>query len=131
MNIKLNLCAIMCAALFAATGATAQRAQDPGADMVAAQFLPPELIMMNADAIGLRQSQRLAIVSDVKAIWNGTDFDNQAHVGTKVAVITDRTNFYAESGGQVGDHGRMLTEWDPGQLGTRGYSSTGQTGGAT
>ncbi len=68
MKTRFKFCAILCAALVAATGVHAQRAQDPGADMVAAQFFPPDLVMNNADAIGLKQSQRLAIVADVKAL---------------------------------------------------------------
>jgi len=45
----------------------------------------------------------------VKAIWNGSNFDE--HVTTSrtkpIAVIVDRTPFYAEMGGQVADVGRM------------------------
>ncbi|MGQ0627733.1 MAG: alanine--tRNA ligase [Phycisphaerales bacterium] len=48
----------------------------------------------------------------VKAIYNGTSFDQ--HVDTSiagvkpVAIVLDRTNFYAEMGGQAGDGGRMV-----------------------
>jgi len=48
--------------------------------------------------------------TEVLAIWNGTDFDETARVGRHVAVITHRTNHYAEAGGQVGDTGRMEAE---------------------
>lgn len=47
----------------------------------------------------------------VRAVWNGTNFDEHATASdghARVGVILDRTNFYAESGGQVADHGRML-----------------------
>ncbi len=47
----------------------------------------------------------------VKAIWNGGNFDDAVRssaLGTRpVGVILDRTNFYAEMGGQVADHGRI------------------------
>jgi alanyl-tRNA synthetase len=47
----------------------------------------------------------------VMAIWDGSDFDENASAavaGIKpVAIVLDRTNFYAEMGGQVGDQGRL------------------------
>ncbi len=51
------------------------------------------------------------IRATVKAIWNGGNFDDAVRssaLGTRpVGVILDRTNFYAEMGGQVTDHGRI------------------------
>ncbi|MCA9290529.1 MAG: alanine--tRNA ligase [Phycisphaerales bacterium] len=46
--------------------------------------------------------------ASIRAIWNGTDFvERLVSAGRleRVAIITDRTNFYAEQGGQVGDVG--------------------------
>ncbi len=44
----------------------------------------------------------------VKIIKNG-EFVQQSGEGDTVTVITEKTPFYAESGGQVGDIGRMIT----------------------
>ena len=56
----------------------------------------------------------------VKAIWNGENFDERAKAtggviaadsegGTApIGIVLDRTNFYAEMGGQVADTGRMV-----------------------
>jgi alanyl-tRNA synthetase len=53
------------------------------------------------------------IQARVLAIWNGSNLDPSADTSSdqEVAVILDRTNFYAEMGGQVGDAGllRALT----------------------
>jgi len=71
------------------------------------------------------------INTEVVAIWNGADFDNTANVGRHVAVILDRTNHYAEAGGQVGDVGELTTEHDAGQIPTRGFTGRRSSGGAT
>ncbi|MFG0305900.1 MAG: alanine--tRNA ligase [Phycisphaerales bacterium JB040] len=51
------------------------------------------------------------IRAKVRAIWNGHNFDEHARLTSSsagpVLVILDKTNFYAEMGGQVADHGRM------------------------
>ncbi|MDX2116503.1 MAG: alanine--tRNA ligase [Planctomycetota bacterium] len=52
------------------------------------------------------------IRASVVAIWNGHNFDEHISASTarptdQFAVILDRTSFYAEMGGQVGDKGRL------------------------
>jgi alanyl-tRNA synthetase len=52
-----------------------------------------------------------AITAHIRAIWNGKDFDDHTHDASKrdqVAIITERTNFYAEQGGQIADTGTIL-----------------------
>ncbi|MFT5422651.1 MAG: alanyl-tRNA synthetase [Phycisphaerales bacterium] len=52
------------------------------------------------------------IRATVKAIWNGHNFDDHARQASasahQICVVLDRTNFYAEMGGQVADHGRVV-----------------------
>ncbi|MEE8128749.1 MAG: alanine--tRNA ligase, partial [Vicinamibacterales bacterium] len=48
------------------------------------------------------------MTAKVKAIFNGNDFDEVAEVGTTVAMILNRTNHYAQAGGQVGDQGDIV-----------------------
>ncbi|HVT79321.1 MAG TPA: alanine--tRNA ligase-related protein, partial [Phycisphaerae bacterium] len=48
----------------------------------------------------------------IAAIWNGIRLDENADAsdarpGEQIAVILDKTNFYAEMGGQVGDGGEL------------------------
>ncbi len=52
------------------------------------------------------------MTATVRAIWNGSDFDEHAEAGavnneSRFSVILDKTSFYAEMGGQVGDMGRL------------------------
>src|SRR5213083_3154153 len=51
------------------------------------------------------------IGATVRAIWDGNRLIESTHgaeaAGQGVAVILDRTNFYAEMGGQVGDTGEL------------------------
>ena len=62
---------------------------------------------LTADGAGVKQLR-----AHVRAIWNGHNFDEHltssiGSAGKSVAVITDRTNFYATMGGQEGDSGEI------------------------
>ena len=62
------------------------------------------------------------LTAHVRAIWDGGGFDERAHAGATVALILDRTNHYAEAGGQVGDTGDIYAEMLEGSSApARGY----------
>ena len=83
-----------------------------------AATLPPDALSRLAGALGVEKTQDVdkfhgrAIRATVKAIWNGQNFDERAHAAhgrtNVIGVVFDKTNFYAEMGGQEADHGRVL-----------------------
>ena len=51
-----------------------------------------------------------AVSSRIEAIWDGKHFQEHADSGAQVAVITRRTSFHAEGGGQVADTGMIVAD---------------------
>ena len=80
----------------------------------AARTLPPEAIgqlekLKVNTTNDTAKFDRLAITARITAIWDGSTWDQSQHAGTGhlVGVILNRTCFYAEMGGQVGDSGHL------------------------
>ena len=89
------------------------RAGGKGADSALLQ-LPPDVLsqltqrkVLPTDDSGKFLSEPLH--GHVKAIWDGSALVPSAS-DCEVAIILDRTNFYAEMGGQVGDAGALRTD---------------------
>ena len=85
---------------------------------VASLSLPPDAIArlkhMNVEPTDdVDKFHGRDIKARVLAIWNGTDFDDSADGMSAgmapVGIVTDRTNFYAEMGGQLADSGRITS----------------------
>jgi alanyl-tRNA synthetase len=83
-------------------------------------------MMLQPDTLAKLEHQRIpktddadkyhgrTITATVRAIWNGHNFDEHARAsaGTlkPIGLILDKTNFYAEMGGQETDHGSIIAE---------------------
>ena len=86
------------------------RGKGDTADLVS--VLPPDQLA-RLEAIHVRPTddthkfQGTSMRSMVKGIWNGEQLVEHADTGDRVAVILDKTSFYAEQGGQIGDRGTL------------------------
>jgi alanyl-tRNA synthetase len=87
--------------------------------------LPPAALAQLAGAgvkptVDSAKYGREPIAAEVLAIWNGDDLGLSPASATEdepLAIILDRTNFYAEMGGQVGDVGVLEQRAEPPQSG--------------
>jgi alanyl-tRNA synthetase len=80
-----------------------------------ASYLPPgalaqlerEHIPKTDDSLKYKDGNQ--VIAKVVQIWDGISFPSEGHAAEdkKLAVILDKTNFYAEMGGQVGDVGEL------------------------
>ena len=50
------------------------------------------------------------LTARVTAIWDGEEMRDSAKPGPLIGVLLNRTNHYAEQGGQVGDRGRIIAD---------------------
>ncbi|MCH2147869.1 MAG: alanine--tRNA ligase [Phycisphaerales bacterium] len=94
------------------------RAQSRGGTAsVGGMTLPPEALAslqaidVHASDDEIKYGQRVA-AGRIKAIWNGEALIDHAPATADVGVIFDRTNFYAEQGGQIADSGTAVLESD-------------------
>ena len=77
--------------------------------------LPPE-VLGKLEGISVHATNdeakygRGVTVSTVKAIWNGKELVGEMGDSTLFGVILNKTPFYAEQGGQVGDRGHLIRE---------------------
>jgi len=91
--------------------------------------LPPDALaqLQQADVKPTKDQPKFLrepIEARVMAIWNGDDLGlspANAYEDEQLAIILDRTNFYAEMGGQIGDSGELhLLTPSPGTPGEGG-----------
>jgi len=89
------------------------RGDDTSEDTVSS--LPPEAIA-GLQHLGLHGTDdspkydRSLCIGHIRAVWNGRDLVDRASEGQRLAILLDRSTFYAEQGGQVGDTGRLIVE---------------------
>src|SRR5262249_18393299 len=92
------------------------RAAGKGGDSTVAELPPAALAELTKSGVRpTDDSSKFELAPSsarVMAIWNGSNLDPSADTSAdqEVAVILDRTNFYAEMGGQVGDSGTLESQ---------------------
>jgi alanyl-tRNA synthetase len=78
--------------------------------------LPPP-VLVDLSSAGVAKTDDSAkfksdpIQASIKAIWNGSNLEQSIspEADQESAILLDRTNFYAEMGGQIGDSGQLQT----------------------
>ena len=87
-----------------------------GGGTTAAADLPPDAIA-GLEALGEKPTDDSAKYDDkpvamarIVGLWDGHQLVNQLHGGSAGIVILDKTTFYGEQGGQIGDQGTLIVE---------------------
>jgi alanyl-tRNA synthetase len=90
--------------------AARERSRSGGDEADPVLMIPPDGLA-KLTSIGVKATrdehkfEGTANTANVRAIWNGENFVEHLDAGERAAVILDRTSFYGEQGGQVGDTG--------------------------
>ena len=92
--------------------AARERSRSGGDESDRVLTIPPDgLAKLNALGVHATRDDHkfegTANTANVRAIWNGETFVEHLDAGERCAVILDRTSFYGEQGGQVGDTGTL------------------------
>ena len=89
-----------------------------GGKATAAADLPPDALAA-LEKMGAPETNDIAKFDDKKVgmarivgLWDGQQLVERLTSGAEGIVLLDRTTFYAEQGGQVGDRGRLIVETD-------------------
>ncbi|MCP4835845.1 MAG: alanine--tRNA ligase [Phycisphaera sp.] len=89
-----------------------ERSRTGGSEEDPVLTLPPDVIG-KLDFVGVKHTDDEAkhdgatISGTIRAIWDGKHLTERIDTGRRAAIICDRTCFYGEQGGQVGDIGEM------------------------
>jgi len=90
------------------------RAGGKGAESVLGQLSPDALATLTSRGVRATDDQPKyksePVAATVKAIWDGSNLVEKIAAGSEAALILDRTNHYAEMGGQIGDAGVIATK---------------------
>lgn len=84
-----------------------QRSQSQSASQFQADYATPVSLTEVSSFQGYEEN---AVTAKITAILSGGEKINEAKSKTKLAIVLDDTPFYAESGGQVGDKGEIVTD---------------------